>query len=129
MKLNFFLNLIIGTSVFFSPSTFAEEAWMVTSKAWEAFGKNDFNAVERLANESIRRWGAQARKRNSELFKLPSAKEAKKYNTLNEIATIVWLKGEALFKKGDRDGALAAYYAVVADYEFGEMAKCMKYDV
>ncbi|MBT5914879.1 MAG: hypothetical protein HOH60_00875 [Opitutae bacterium] len=120
MKLNFFLNLIIGTSVVFSSSTFAEEAWKVTSKAWEAFGKNDFNAVERLANESVRRWGEKAREHNNELFKLPSAKEAKKYNTLNEIATIVWLKGEALFKKGDRDGALAAYYAVVADYEFGQ---------
>jgi len=120
MKLNLFLKLLIGTSIWFTTSVFADEAWQVTSKAWEALAKNDFNTVERLANESVRKWGEQARKRNNELFRLPSAKEAKKYNTLNELATIVWLKGEALLKKGDRDGALAAYYTVIADYEFGQ---------
>jgi len=120
MKLNLFLKLLIGTSIWFATSLFADEAWQVTGKAWEALAKNDFNTVERLANESVRKWGEQARKRNNELFRLPSAKEAKKYNTLNELATIVWLKGEALLKKGDRDGALAAYYTVIADYEFGQ---------
>ena len=120
MKLNFLIQLLIGKSILLASSLFADEAWEITGKAWEALGKNEFNAVESLANESIRRWGEQARKRNSELFRLPSAKEAKKYNTLNEVATIVWLKGEALFKKGDREGALAAYYTVIADYEFGQ---------
>ena len=120
MKLNLFLKLLIGTSIWFATSLFADEAWQVTGKAWEALAKNDFNTVERLANESVRKWGEQARKRNNELLRLPSAKEAKKYNTLNEIATIVWLKGEALLKKGDRDGALAAYYTIIADYEFGQ---------
>lgn len=120
MKLNLFIKLFAGISIFFTTSVLAEEAWQVTRKAWEAFTKNDFNTVERLANESVRRWGEQARVRNNQLFRLPSAKEAKKYNTLNEVATIVWLKGEALFKKGDRDGALAAYYTVVADYNYGQ---------
>ena len=120
MKLNLFIKLFVGISIFFSTSVLAEEAWQVTRKAWEALGINDFNTVERLANESVRRWGEQARVRNNQLFRLPSAKEAKKYNTLNEVATIVWLKGEALFKKGDRDGALAAYYTVVADYNYGQ---------
>jgi len=120
MKLNLFLKLLIGTSIWFTTSVFADEAWQVTGKAWEALAKNDFNTVERLANESVRKWGEQARKRNNELFRLPSAKEAKKYNTLNELATIVWLKGEALLKKGDRDGALAAYYTVIADFNFGQ---------
>ena len=120
MKLNLLLKLFIGTSIFFVTSVFADEAWQVTGKAWDALAKNDFNTVERLANESVRKWGEQARKRNNELFRLPSAKEAKKYNTLNELATIVWLKGEALLKKGDRDGALATYYTVIADYEFGQ---------
>ena len=120
MKLNLFLKLFICSLLWFATSVFAQEAWQVTQKAWDAFAKKNYYEVERLANESVRRWGEQTRKRNNELFKLPSAKEAKKYNTLNEVATIVWLKGEALLKKGDRDGALAAYYTVIADYEFGQ---------
>ena len=64
--------------------------------------------------------GENARKRNNGLSKLPSTKEAKGYATLNELATIVWLKGEALLKKGDREGALAAYYTVLADFNYGQ---------
>ena len=86
---------------------FPQEAWQLTGKAWSALGNNNFDEVERLANEAVRRWGENARKRNNGLSKLPSTKEAKGYATLNELATIVWLKGEALLKKGDREGALA----------------------
>ena len=101
-------------------SAFPQEAWQLTGKAWSALGKNNFDEVERLANEAVRRWGENARKRNNGLSKLPSTKEAKGYATLNELATIVWLKGEALLKKGDREGALAAYYTVLADFNYGQ---------
>ena len=77
MKLNLFIKLLIGTSIWFATSLFADEAWQVTGKAWEALAKNDFNTVERLANESVRKWGEQARKRNNELFRFPSAKEVR----------------------------------------------------
>jgi len=50
MKLNLFIKLFVGISIFFTTSVLAEEAWQVTRKAWEAFTKNDFNTVERLAN-------------------------------------------------------------------------------
>ena len=99
---------------------FSQEAWQLTGKAWSALGNNNFDEVERLANEAVRRWGENARKRNNGLSKLPSTKEAKGYATLNELATIVWLKGEALLKKGDREGALAAYYTVLADFNYGQ---------
>ncbi len=101
-------------------SAFPQEAWQLTGKAWSALGNNNFDEVERLANEAVRRWGENARKRNNGLSKLPSTKEAKGYATLNELATIVWLKGEALLKKGDREGALAAYYTVLADFNYGQ---------
>jgi len=114
------LILCLGSATFFAGPAFSDEAWQVTRKAWDAIGKKNFDEVERLANESVSRWGEQGRKRNNGLSKLPSAKEAKQYRTLNELATIVWLKGEALLKKGDRDGALAAFYTVLADYNFGQ---------
>ena len=114
------LILCLGSATFFAGPAFSDEAWQVTRKAWDALGKKNFDEVERLANESVRRWGERGRKINNRLSKLPSAKEAKQYSTLNELATIVWLKGEALLKKGDRDGALAAFYTVLADYNFGQ---------
>ena len=97
-----------------------EEAWQVTSKAWDALAAKNWNAVEELANQAARRWGASAKKTNDGLGKFPSANEAKGFANLNELATITFIKGEALRKKGDTDGALAAYYTLLADYNFGQ---------
>lgn len=98
----------------------AEEAWQVTSKAWDALAAEDWDGVERLANRATRTWGANAKKTNDGLSKFPSADEAKVFANLNELATVMFLKGEALRKKGDTDGALAAYYTLLADYNFGQ---------
>ena len=98
----------------------AEEAWEVTGKAWDALAAEDWDAVERLANRAARAWGANAKEVNDGLIKFPSADEAKGFANLNGLATVMFLKGEALRKKGDTDGALAAYYTLLADYNFGQ---------
>ncbi len=98
----------------------AEEAWQVTDKAWDAFAAEDWDAVETLANRAARTWGAKAKEINNTLSTFPSADKAKNFANLNDLATITFLKGESLRKKGDTDGALAAYYALLADYNFGQ---------
>ena len=116
------LRVFVGLFCILAPSTvcLAEEAWQLTGQAWTAMGKKDWDAVEQIANRAYRNWGEQARKANDMLSGLPGKLEAKRYATLNELATITFLKGEALFKKGDRDGALAAYYTLVADFNYGQ---------
>ena len=65
MKLNLFPKLFICTSLWFATSVFAQEAWQVTQKAWDAFAKKNYYEVERLANDSVRRWGEHAREMNN----------------------------------------------------------------
>ncbi len=110
---------VILISLFLAPAV-AEEAWQVTEKAWDAFAAEDWDAVETLANRAARTWGAKAKEINNTLIAFPSAEKAKNFANLNDLATITYLKGEALRKKGDTDGALAAYYTLLADYSFGQ---------
>ena len=105
---------------FFLAPVAAEEAWRVTEKAWDAFADEDWDAVETLASRAARTWGAKAKEINKTLIAFPSADKAKNFANLNDLATITFLKGEALLKKGDTDGALAAYYTLLADYSFGQ---------
>ena len=105
---------------FFLAPVAAEEAWQVTEKAWDAFADEDWDAVEKLASRAARTWGAKAKEINKTLIAFPSADKAKNFANLNDLATITFLKGEALLKKGDTDGALAAYYTLLADYSFGQ---------
>ena len=114
-----FLVHVILIPLLLAPAV-AEEAWQVTEKAWDAFAAEDWDAVETLANRAARTWGAKAKEINNTLIAFPSAEKAKKFANLNDLATITYLKGEALRKKGDTDGALAAYYTLLADYSFGQ---------
>ena len=99
---------------------FSIEPWQLTSKAWNAMGQKDWNKVADLANQANRTWGNHARASNQKITKLPGKDSAKKYATLNELATITYLKGEALNKKGDQVAALTAYQMVVNDFNFGQ---------
>ena len=99
---------------------FSIEPWQLTSKAWNAMGQKDWNKVADLANQANRTWGNHARASNRKITKLPGKDSAKKYATLNELATITYLKGEALNKKGDQVAALTAYQMVVNDFNFGQ---------
>ena len=99
---------------------FSIEPWQLTSKAWNAMGQKDWNKVADLANQANRTWGNHARASNRKITKLPGKDLAKKYATLNELATITYLKGEALNKKGDKVAALTAYQMVVNDFKFGQ---------
>ncbi len=100
--------------------TSAQEAWEVTGKAWEALAAKDWGKVETLANRSARTWGDKAKERNDNLSTVPNGEAAKGFASLNELATVTWLKGEALRLKGDHDGAMAAYYTLLADYNYGQ---------
>ena len=106
--------------VFSNQIIFSIEPWQLTSKAWNAMGQKDWDKVADLANQANRSWGNHARASNLKIVKLPGKDSARKYATLNELATITYLKGEALNKKGDKVAALTAYQMVVNDFKFGQ---------
>ena len=98
--------------------TAAPKALPSETKIWQAFGKKDWATVETLVNQVIAGWGESARKTNASLTSLPSAKEARKYGKLNRVAIGLYLKGEALLKKGDKRGALEAYINLSEKFEY-----------
>ena len=70
----------------------AEEAWQLTRKAWDALAVEDWEAVEKLANQATRAWGAKAKDVNDGLTRFPAADKAGGFANLNELATIMFLK-------------------------------------
>ena len=100
---------------------FAEHAYQVTAKAWNAVGRKDWNAVIAHADKAVRTWGAQARQANRRLKGYAPAKDAKKYVNLNEVGTCLMLKGDALRQKGDLKGAIATYELLLRDYQYAQV--------
>jgi len=102
-------------------AAFAEEAYQVTAKAWNALGRKDWNAAIAHADRAIRTWGTQARQTNQRLKGYAPAKDAKKYANLNEVGTCLMLKGDALRQKGDVKGAIAAYELLLRDFQYAQV--------
>ncbi len=100
--------------------THADEAWQMTAKAWTAMKEKKYDEVVHLADEAIQRWGKQARQTNASLKDYPRGDQVKRFSILNELATITWLKAEALRKKGDRTRAIATYWQLIADFTYGQ---------
>jgi hypothetical protein len=101
--------------------TFAEEAYQVTAKVWNALGRKDWNAAIAYADKAIRTWGPQARQTNHSLKRYAPAKDARKYGNLNEVGTCLMLKGDALREKGDIKGAIATYEILLRDYQYAQV--------
>ena len=112
--------IMVCASILIQSIAFGEEAWEVTAKVWDAMDSRNWGQVETLSNKAARTWGANAKKQNDGLNAYPKGDAAKNYANLNELATMTFLKGEALRQKGDIDGAMAAYYTLLADYEYGQ---------
>ena len=97
-----------------------EQAYQVTGKAWKAFNQKNWDEVVKLANTSLKRWGAKAKETNKSLTALPQGEEAKGYANLNEVGTILWLKGEALRNQGKKAEAKKAYQLLISDYNYAQ---------
>ena len=94
--------IIGGMMAFIAHSALAEEAYQVTAKAWTAMGEKNWAQAVELADKAIAVWAPQARKDSDNLTEYPGEEEVEKYANLNEIGTLLWIKGEALRQKGDK---------------------------
>lgn len=106
--------------MFAAATTFAEDSAAVTTQAWEALGKNDYAKAIALADKCVNTWGKQAKEMNAKLTALPGKDTAATYWAVNDVATCLFIKGQAQEKKGDKKGAIETYKALVKDYKYGQ---------
>ncbi len=95
----------------------------LTSKAWKAHGSG--NAEEALAyvGKCIELYEAEAKKMQEALKELPATEpkeETFKRWALNDVGTCLFIKGEVLLKKGDKQGAKEAFAKLVAGFKWAQ---------
>ncbi|MDE2215103.1 MAG: tetratricopeptide repeat protein [Candidatus Omnitrophica bacterium] len=94
----------------------------LTTKAWNALGRNDIEAVLAYTNKCISLYSAQAAKMQAGLKDYPTGSNDNifKYWALNDVATSYYIQAEAYRKANMKDEAKAAYDKVIKDYSFGQ---------
>lgn len=94
----------------------------LVGKAWEALAQDDIEAVLAYTNKCLELYGEQAKKMEGSLTDYPQGKNEDifAYWALNDVATGLFIQGEAYRKANMKDEAKEAYNKVINDYKYGQ---------
>jgi tetratricopeptide (TPR) repeat protein len=94
----------------------------LVKKAWEAMNNDDIEAVLAYTNKVMELYGEQARKMQETLDECPSGsnEEIFSYWALNDVATALFIQGEAYRKADMTDEAVEAYESIVDEFACGQ---------
>ena len=94
----------------------------LVSKAWQALGENDIDDVMAYVNKTSELYDDQAKKMQESLAEYPagSKDEIFAYWALNDIATALYIQGEAYRSVEMKDEAREAYQKVIDQYTYGQ---------
>ena len=94
----------------------------LTTKAWEALEKNDIEAVLAYTNKCLELYGEQAKKMQSGLKDYPAGdnKQIFSFWALNDVATCLFIQGEAYRKANMMDEAKEVFQKLINEYTYGQ---------
>jgi len=94
----------------------------LATKGWGALKDGDLEAVLAYTNKCIELYADQARKMQSSLTAYPTGSNDQifSYWALNDVATSLFIQGEAYRKANKKEEALAAYKRAVSEFSYGQ---------
>lgn len=94
----------------------------LATNAWGALKEGNLEAVLAYTNKCIELYAGQAKKMQSSLEAYPQGSNDKifSYWALNDVATSLFIQGEAYRKAGKLDEAKAAYKRAVDEFTYGQ---------
>ena len=94
----------------------------LVSKAWAGLSSGDIEAVLAYTNKCIELYGEQARAMQKDLkdYVTGEPKDVHAKWALNDVATSLYIQGEAYRKASMKDEAKEAYQSIVDNYSFGQ---------
>ena len=94
----------------------------LTTKSWQALAEKDLDGVVIYTNKCIGMYAVEAAKMQASLKEYPSGDPQKifSYWAINDVATSLFIQGEAYRKAKDMDKAKAAYQRVVNEFSYGQ---------
>ncbi|HBG62100.1 MAG: hypothetical protein A2306_06105 [Omnitrophica WOR_2 bacterium RIFOXYB2_FULL_38_16] len=94
----------------------------LTTKAWEALNQKDTEAVLAYTNKCLELYAEQAIKMQSELTDYPQGKQDEifSYWALNDVATSLFIQGEAYRRADMKEEAKAVYKKLMTEFTYGQ---------
>jgi len=85
-------------------------------RAWEASSRGDFTLLDQIAQEALDSYGEEALMQQATLEDFPPRGNEKDYQPLNDVATVLFIKAEALMNYGKTEQAIALFEEIIRKY-------------
>ncbi|MBF0384513.1 MAG: tetratricopeptide repeat protein [Candidatus Omnitrophica bacterium] len=94
----------------------------LATKAWGALAQGDTQAVLAYTNKCLELYAEQAKKMQDSLTDYPKGDNEKvfSYWALNDVATSLFIQGEALRRANMEEEAVVAFKKIISDYSYGQ---------
>ncbi|VAW16845.1 hypothetical protein MNBD_BACTEROID05-575, partial [hydrothermal vent metagenome] len=102
-----------------------KEAQEISSKelvrlSWEASSKRDFKRLNELTAIALEHYNEKALLDQSKLSSFPHRGEESKYQTLNDVATCLFIQAEATMNNGKTKEAVELFQNIIKTYPFSQ---------
>ncbi len=92
----------------------------LTTKAWEALAKKDYNGVAAYSKKCIELYGQKASEQQASLKDFAPKEQAFDYWALNDVATCYFILGKSYKEQGKPAKAKEAYKKIISDYSYAQ---------
>ena len=88
--------------------------------AWEASSQNNLEKINGLVEQCLQLYDQEARKLEAQLQNFPPRDKIKEYQVLNDVATCLFIKAEALMNNGKGEEAKALFEKIIKEYKWSQ---------
>ena len=92
----------------------------LVQQAWEASSKKDVPQIEKLVEQALQVYGVEAKQQQASLTGLPSLADAPRYQSLNDVGTLLFIRAEAYMNQGQTEKATVLFQEIIDDYGFAQ---------
>lgn len=89
-------------------------------KAWELSVQNDLTALAKLVERCLKKYEVEAKMQEATMTGFPARGKEGDVAIFNDVATILFVKAEALMNNGRTDEAVAEFQKIIEDYKFAQ---------
>ncbi|MCX5680943.1 MAG: hypothetical protein NT079_01440 [Candidatus Omnitrophica bacterium] len=90
-------------------------------KAWVASSQNDLEEIQRLLYECLITYGEASSKQQGSLTKFPPRGSEFEYQEMDDIATVMFIRAEAVMKKGETEKAKELFRNLAKDFPWAQV--------
>jgi tetratricopeptide (TPR) repeat protein len=115
-----FLSMLLVLSMSLAACAEDKPEAPLTDQAWKALGDGDYGKVIALADKCVNTQIEEARSQQGLLTEFPAKDAINSYKALNDVATCLFIKGDAYLKLGNEEQAKKMYNKIINEFSFAQ---------